>query len=347
VGGHNILLLAYCGVCVMKIVFYAADKSREHMLAEALAAGARTFGDSLEIRRTADYGEALEGPDRKYPGPTSDTDAACTFGVKGRSREIIETHRQMRIATLMFDKGYYRGKGEAGHTEYSRISVNGPDPVAYMMLTRRNSERWNRLGFEIKALPTKRNAGHILICASSEKYHDFHRLPAPHEWTVGLVSQLKKLTERHIVYRPKPSSTQPQVGVVDTDDPDEMRKALEHYRAVLFRNKAIPGASFSNGASKIGDALRGCHVVVTHGSAAAMDALLYGVPAICLGNSIARPVSETDIAKVDTPKTPTEVERAVWCNQLAWCQWTTQELRSGEAWSHLKEEIMRQRVSSK
>lgn len=329
----------------MKIVFYAADKSREHMLATALTDGARGFGDVCEIRRTADYGEALEGPERKYPGPSDDTDVAVCFGVKGRSREIIESHRAMSKATLMMDKGYYRGKGEQGHTEYSRISVNGSDPVAYMMKIRRNSERWNKLGFEIKQFPTKRESGHILICASSEKYHDFHRLPPPHDWTVGLVGQLKKITNKHIVYRPKPSTTQPQLGVVDTEDPDEMRVALEHYRAVLFRNKSIPGSSFSNGSSKIGDALRGCWVVITHGSAAAMDAILAGVPALCLGNSIARPVSETNIEKVDTPKTPTEVDRAVWCNQLAWCQWTTAELRSGEAWSHLKEEIMRQRTA--
>ena len=96
----------------MKVIFYAADKSREHMLAGALAIGVRNAGDSFELRRTADYGEALEGPERKYPGPSPDTDVACCFGVKGRSREIVESHRGLGLATRMFDKGYTRDRGE-------------------------------------------------------------------------------------------------------------------------------------------------------------------------------------------------------------------------------------------
>jgi hypothetical protein len=331
---------------MMKIVFYAADKPREHMLATALALGAKAAGDTLEIRRTADYGEALEGPARKYPGPTPDTDVAVCFGVKGRSRQIIEEHRGMKIATLFFDKGYHRGKGEGGHTEYSRISVNGSDPNDYMMLINRPDDRWKRLGFELKEF-VKRPYGHVLICSSSEKYHDFHRLPSPHDYAVGLVSRLKKLCERQIIYRPKPSSTQSQLGVVDTEDETEMRAALEHYHAVMFRNKAVAGAAFSNGSSKMADALRGCHVVVTHGSAAAMDAIIAGVPAICLGRSIALPVAETVLENVEKPRIPNDAERYIWCRNMAYCQWTAPELRSGEAWSELKAEIVRQQSRKK
>ena len=330
----------------MKIIFYCADKSREHMLAEALKLGAKVHGDTFEIRRTADYGEALEGPERRYPGPTPDTDVACCFGVKGRSREIVESHRGMGLATLMFDKGYTRSKGEGGHTEYSRVSVNAPDPTAYMMNVPRKPDRWERL----KVTPREYSpnpGGHILICSSSEKYHDFHRLPPPNEWAVGLVSQIKKMCGNQIIYRPKPSTTQNQMGVVDTDDPEELKAALAHYHAVLIRNKSVSGAAFSNGSSKMGDALRGAHCVVTHGSAAGMDAIIQGVPVVALGRSIALPVAEKELEKIAKPFWPGDAGRIVWGRALAYCQWTTAELRSGEAWADLRAEIVRQKSEKK
>ena len=326
----------------MKIVFYSALKPREEMLAKALADGARTFGDTLEIRHTGQYGETLEGEDRKYPGPTPDTDVAVCFGVKGRSKQILRDHLAVGKATLFMDKGYTREKGEGGHTLYTRISVNGPDPTHYMMRTKRKDERWERLKITARD-HVRKPGGHILICGSSEKYHDFHSLPPPADYAAGLISRMRKQTERLIVYRPKPSSTQKQVGSIDTDDIGELKEALQHYHTLLIRNSGVAGAMFSNGETKIGDALRGCHCVVTHGSAAGMDAILNGVPALVLGGSIAKPVAETDLEKIDHPRYPDALLRRDWMYALAWCQWTVEELRSGEAWGELREEIARQR----
>src|SRR5688500_2147229 len=116
------------GRSVVNITFYASDKPREIMLAKALAEGAKALGDYSEIRRTADYGEDEEGNDKKFPGPSPETDVACIFGVKGRSKDILKDHRLVGKATLYFDKGYTRAKGEGGHTLHSRISVNAAHP---------------------------------------------------------------------------------------------------------------------------------------------------------------------------------------------------------------------------
>jgi hypothetical protein len=297
----------------MKVAFYASDKPREIMLARALGQAIQADGGEFEIRRTADYGEDDEGNDRKYPGPSPDTDVACAFGVKGKSRQIIEDHCALGIATLYFDKGYSRDKGEGGHTLYSRISVNAADPLAYMMLKKRKPDRWTKLGLrmlERKPAP----GGHVLVCCSSDKYCGFHDLGSAHEHAQKLVSHLRKITERHLVYRPKPS----QKGV-----------------------RPVGGASLSHKQS-IGEALRGAHCVVTHGTTAAMDAILAGIPAVVLGGSIARPIAETDIEKVDDPFWPSIDKRLAWAAAMAYCQWTADELRSGEAWTHLKAEIQRQ-----
>jgi hypothetical protein len=189
----------------LKVVFYASDKPREHMLAKALALGAAALGDEVEIRRTAEYGETDKGDYLSFPGPTPDTEVAATFGVKGKSRLILTEHRAMGRATLLLDKGYTRSKGEGGHTEYSRVSVNAFSPAGYMMLTPRRNDRFLRLGIRHE-IYGKKCGGHVLVCASSEKYHEFHKLPPPDVWASRLIGKLGKLTDRQIVYRPKPGT---------------------------------------------------------------------------------------------------------------------------------------------
>ena len=298
----------------MNVVFYSAGKPREEMLADALALACRNAGDTFEKRWGGDYGETDAGDDRRYPGPSPDTDVVCVFGVKGRSRVILEDHWHMGRSTLFFDKGYSRQKGEGGHTEYSRISVNAPTPADYMMSTRRSGDRWDKLRVPLKPFVPKRG-GHVLIAGSSAKYHEFHRIGDPVEYAQKIIAKLAKQTQRHLVYRPKPSDS---------------------------TARPIAGASYSHGITGILQALQGAHALVTHGSASALDALVQGVPAICLGKGVASPVSGREVETVETPFFPKDDERLRWCHAMAYCQWTTAELRTGEAWEELRREIERQ-----
>ncbi|MCI0554921.1 MAG: hypothetical protein L0287_28560 [Anaerolineae bacterium] len=315
---------------IMKVVFYASDKPREHAIANALAEGVRAKGDEFEMRRTADYGEDEEGNDLKWPGPSPDTDVACMFGVKGRSRQILEDHVNIGKSTLYFDKGLTRHKGgEAGHTLYSRVYVNASHPAAYMMHEPRRSDRWDRLDVKIAKACREPGSGHVLICASSGKYHDFNRMPPPDLWGSGLISQLKKKTDKHLIWRPKPASRTIEI------DPNGKK--------VVYKISALPGASFSDGAATIQDALRGCEVLITHGATAAVDAIVAGTPAICLGKCAASPVCSDTIDDVNDAPFPKNELRRQWLYNLAYCQWANDELRSGYAWEYLRLEIERQR----
>ena len=155
----------------MKIVAYASDKPREHMLMNALKEGVLIHGDEFEMRRTAEYGETPDGEYRKYQGPTPDTDVAVFFGVKGKSRVIFDEHRAMGKATIYLDKGITRNKGAGGHTEYTRAFVNDAHPLAYMMARKMPKDRFKALGVKLSPRTGGQN---ILICGSSQKYHDFH-----------------------------------------------------------------------------------------------------------------------------------------------------------------------------
>lgn len=301
----------------LKIIFWASDKPREHMLAKALEIGAINHGDTLEIRRTSDYGEDPNGDDRRYAGPSPDTEVACCFGVKGASKQILGDHAMAGIPTLYFDKGFTRAGGEGGHTLYSRICINATHPLAYMMLSAKPDDRWRQLKLKL-GKRGRAQAGHVLYCGSSQKYHEFHGIGEATDFAYKVFRRLRKQTERHLVYRPKPS----------------------WHDAV-----PIAGVSMSYGGTSLEDALRGCHCLVTHGSSAAMEAIIAGVPAIVLGPSIARPVAEVAIDQVENPKWADDAARLAWASNMAYCQWTADELRSGEAWAHLRAEIVRQKLS--
>lgn len=303
-------------VPVLNACMYVSDKPREIMLADALAKGAKVHGDRLEVRRTADYGEDENGDELKWSGPHPEDDVACFFGVKGKSRRIMDDYLAVGKSTLYLDKGYTRSKGRNGHTEYTRVSVNGGDPLAYMMEQKRSTDRWAKLGIELKE--RQEGGGHILLCASSAKFHEFHDIKEPTRWANMIVRELRAFSERTVIYRPKPS-----------------------WKAAL----PVEGALFTSGNTPIADALRGCHCVVTHGTTAAADAIFAGVPALVLGNAIARPVAETRIQGIEAPAWFSAEKRLRWASAMAYCQWSIPELESGEAWAELKAEILRQRAA--
>ena len=75
-------------------------------------------------------------------------------------------------------------------------------------------------------------------------------------------------------------------------------------------------------------------VVVTINSNAGVDAALAGKPVIALDQgSMVWDISAHDFKNINSPKLN---DRAQWCNDIAYAQWHPSELKSGEAWEHLK-----------
>jgi len=153
----------------------------------------------------------------------------------------------------------------------------------------------------------------IIITGCSQKFARMHGF-TNEEFATGLVDRLKKLTDRPVVYRPKSADT---------------------------HATPIPGALFSHDECKIQEELENAYAVVTFSSNAAADAVIAGVPAFTLGPSIARPVSNTDLSKINDPWFPSEKERLQWACDLAYCQWRVEEMENGSLWQSLKEVLSR------
>lgn len=279
----------------VKVCFFRSEKPREGLLADAFVRGLIEHGDDGVVRR-------LTGETQL----ASDCEVAVMFGVK--SREAFHANWGAGVHTIMLDKGYtrHRRSGPVKTWEYHRVAVDGHQPTAYLGKVNHPSDRFERLGLEVK--PWRASGEHILLAGSSQKYHDFYGISDPTRFWTKAVKRLSG-TEREIVYRPKPS----------------WRDAVP-----------IEGTRFSDSGETIADVLAGAHAMVTHGSNACFEAMLAGVPAIVLGDGVTKKISSTRLEDIESPRLAGDEERTQLLCNLAYSQFTLSEFASGEAWSHIR-----------
>lgn len=101
------------------------------------------------------------------------------------------------------------------------------------------------------------------------------------------------------------------------------------YRKHPLSGGVIPGIRTLQGS--MSDALDKAAMVVTFNSNSGVDAVLAGVPTVSIDRgSMVWPVSAHSV--FDEPVTP---DRTQWSHNLAYCQWSRDELMSGAAWAHI------------
>src|SRR5262249_9053412 len=77
---------------------------------------------------------------------------------------------------------------------------------------------------------------------------------------------------------------------------------------------------------KLHEDLRGAHCLVTHGSNAAVEAVIMGCPVFVHSDSAAALVGRTDLTAIEHPVYP---DRQAWLNALAYSQFNEAELVDG------------------
>jgi hypothetical protein len=178
-----------------------------------------------------------------------------------------------------------------------------PNNLQHDQVITRPSDRWNQLGLEVA---NRRRGSTILIVAPDEKPCKFYDIELD-AWLAETVATIKQHTDRPIVIRERNRSR--------TD-----RKI-----------------------NRVEKALDDVHAVVTFNSIAGTEAILAGVPVFALAPSnAARPVSNTDLTRIDNPWFADRDQILAWAYHLAYGQFHIDEFRSGRAERILKqtEEIL-------
>lgn len=285
----------------MRAYLYEGSNQGEVQLIRAFAQGMKKYGLEGRITPKTDYN----------PSQLAEADLIVT-GRLAASNGILKDAEAQGTSYVYFDKGYTnRGWKTQDANVYYRFSVNGFHPLDYFQDEPRPADRWKRLKIELK--PRRTGGKNIVFAGCTHKFARFNDFE-PHAYAAEIVKELRRYTDRPIVYRPKPS---------------------DHGDAT------IPGTTLSDVEKPIENELKNCHALVTFSSNAAMDAIVAGVPAFVLGPSIAKPVSNSDLSQIESPRFPTDAERLQWACDLAYCQWNFGEIQSGVVWKEIERAIAR------
>lgn len=236
--------------------------------------------------------------------PYIPADVAVVFGVR-KSRvpvswprgEVIELHKSLGKPVVILETGYiYRGDGEH---HYYAAGLNGLNGRADFRNAGMPSDRAEKLNIK---LGDRREGSKIILCGQVPQDASVDHIDIM-EWLVYARDEIKKRTDREIVYRPHP----------------------------LASTKPIEGCSYST--KTLADDLADAHCVVTFNSNSAVEAAIAGVPVFAFDQgSMALPIANTDFDAIESPSLP---DRTQWLDDLAYAQWGLDEMRGGEAWAHL------------
>jgi hypothetical protein len=147
----------------------------------------------------------------------------------------------------------------------------------------------------------KRKKGkHILLVAPSEKPCKYYGINLE-TWLEETLTEIKKHTDRPIIVRRKANRTQ------------RLNKTI--YEQFVD-----------------------CHAVVTYQSIAAVESILFGVPAFTLAPTAADPVSDKNLALIDNPTVHDDQLIHKWAHHLAYGQYHIEEFKNGNAYKLLQKD---------
>jgi hypothetical protein len=129
---------------------------------------------------------------------------------------------------------------------------------------------------------------------------------------------------RHIVVA-DPSPTYQRFHGIE----DWLKRTVAALKGLTDRPLVIRDKEMQRFGRKLHEDLRGAHALVTHGSNAAVEAVIMGCPVFVDRESAAALVGKTDLACIEQPIFP---DREAWCNSLAYSQFNENELVNGTLW---------------
>lgn len=150
------------------------------------------------------------------------------------------------------------------------------------------------------SIESRKQGKHILLVTPSEKPCKFYGIDRD-TWVEETIQTIKKYTDRPIVVRNKA--------------PRQQRITKTIY-----------------------DDLKDCHALVTYQSIAAVESILYGVPAFTLAPTAADPVCDIDLSLIETPTHQDADKIYKWACHLAYGQFHIDELKDGTAYRILQNE---------
>lgn len=239
-------------------------------------------------------------------------DVLVTFGVakaatlRGRQiGQLIEEHQAHKAIEISpIGEHLVVERGFLHRDEYYMVGWGGLNGRANFYNQRCSRRRWEKL--RLSVAPWRTVGRHIVLCGQvpwdASVQHTDHA-----QWCRETALKLSELTARPIRFRPHPM----QPTAIDMS--------------------GLPVEISSN--TTLAEDLVDAWAVVTYNSNAGVEATIAGVPAFASDvGAMGYSILNHDIEQIDSPATP---DRRQWLWNLAYTQWTFEEMARGLAIDHL------------
>lgn len=206
-----------------------------------------------------------------------------------------------------------------------KVGLNGINGSGFFGSLNNGPERRKKLNINLSAWrglddPFK-DESKIILCGQHPNSEQWHNMPNMNIWFDNTITEIRKYTNRKIIVRPHPRASIQVPG-------NRFKKV------VIDLPRAVPGTYDSFDFTK---ALSNTWAVINWNSNPATLAALNGVPIFVGPDSYAAPVGNLDLSKIEDPFMP---DREQWANDLAYTEWTVEEIASGEPLDRLSSKII-------
>jgi len=235
-------------------------------------------------------------------------------------KQIIDTQAALGRRSIIADSNLFLYADPGNTKTYLRYSFDGVFPnTGEYCNDDPDPDRWLKIqkDLRINLKPWRMKHGrYILICCQRDGGWSMggqSLIP----WLVQTITQLRRFSHLPIRVRFHPG--------------DKGNK--EHIKKML--SMRMPNISYSSSKVSLLDDFRKAHAVVTYNSSPGVAAAIEGVPVIVLDpeRSQAAGVSHHSLKDISNLR---EFDREKWIQKIAQMHWTLEELKSGEAWSHMR-----------
>lgn len=213
-----------------------------------------------------------------------------------------------------------------------RTPVVGCTPELRPFIDRWKAERrdwiyWDR-GYNRRVfatdLPTGQDGGMYRWHLNSFQMQAVRDMPADRWKTTTTPLWPWRPEGRHVVVA-EPSETYQRFHGIE----GWTQRTLAQLRAVTDRPLVVRDKEMQRFGRKLHEDLREAHALVTHGSNAAVESVIMGIPVFVHPDSAASLVGRTDLTDIEKPLYP---DREPWVRSLAYSQFNERELVDGTLW---------------
>lgn len=234
-------------------------------------------------------------------------------------KNVLERQRVNNKRTIIVDSNLFLYADKDNSKGYLRYSYDGVFPNTGEYCNKNpNPRRWDtvskHLGIELQPWRKRQGQYHLICCQRDGGWSMSGMKVVP--WVVRILKEVSERSDRLVVIRFHPGD----------------KKAKDHVKQI--KRLGLRNIRFSTNENILTDFER-AFSVINFNSSPAVASAIQGIPTFVLdpARSQAAAVSHHNLELIENPK---EFDRELWIQQIAQMHWTLDELKTGEAWAHLR-----------